>query len=216
MKRTLTVGAELPLEPISEKDRKAIMAAAPEYGNHKSAEKNAPAVMAILTKEAEKGWQLPLPVQKLHKIPGVIVDPMGLVSQTSIDKEGNTIPKHRLTHNQSFNYDLENIKLVKERVRKDLLSQCVYGFALKRFIHTIVALRTKFKDTPLLMTKFDFKSAYRRVHFSASLALQSVVKTNGLEEHPITLMSLCETFGGAPCPFLLRNFQNPLPTCPMR
>ena len=201
MKRTLTAGAELPLEPISERDRKAIMAAALEYGNHKSAEKNAPAVISILTKEVYKGWQLPLPVQKLHKIPGVIVGPMGLVSQTSIDEHGNTIPKHRLTHDQSFNYDLENIKSVNERVRKDLLSQCVYGFALKRFIHSIVALRTEFPDTPLLMSKLDFKSAYRHVHFCALSALQSVVTTKGLEEHPIALMSLRETFGGAPCPF---------------
>ena len=210
MKSTLLVGAEMPLEPISEADRKKIVDAALEYGNHKSAQKNGPAVMSILQKEVAKGWQLPLPVTKLHRIPGVIVGPMGLVSQTTIDEHGNTIPKHRLTHDQSFNYDLENVKSVNERVNKALLSQCVYGFALKRFLHSIVALRTMYGNTPLLMTKFDFKSAYRRVHFRASSALQSVVTTTGLESAPLALMSLRETFGGAPCPFLFAEFSEPV------
>ena len=210
MKSTLLVGAEMPLEPLAEADRKTILAAALEYGNHKSALNEIPAIMSILDKEVRKGWQLPLPVGKLHKIPGVVVGPMGLVSQWTIDEQGNTVPKHRLTHDQSFNYDLDNIKSVNERVNKELLSQCVYGFALKRFIHSIVALRTMYGDTPLLMTKFDFKSAYRRVHFRASSALQSVVTTTGMERDPIALMSLRETFGGAPCPFLFAEFSEPV------
>jgi hypothetical protein len=56
----------------------------------------------------------------------------------------------------------------------------MYGTALRRFIHAIVHYRRRFGAIPLLMAKFDLKSAYRRAHFSGISALQSIATTVGL------------------------------------
>ena len=55
---------------------------------------------------------------------------MGLVEQTTIDEEGNNIAKLRMTHDQSFAYDLELIPSVNKRDIEESLSVCVNGFTL--------------------------------------------------------------------------------------
>jgi hypothetical protein len=88
-----------------------------------------------------------------------IVSPLGLVNQNTIDERGNTKTKWRLTNDQSFQFQSETS--VNSRVRKEELAQCMYGMALRRFLHAIVQYRRRFPSTPLLMAKFDLKSAYR-------------------------------------------------------
>jgi hypothetical protein len=91
------------------------------------------------------------------------------------------------------------------------LANCLYGSALKRFIHAIVHYRRCFPSTSLLMTKFDLKSAYRRAHFLGVSALQSIATTVGLlhdengdaeeiTKGDLTLVSLRFTYGGAANP----------------
>jgi hypothetical protein len=48
---------------------------------------------------------------------------------------------------------------------KSELSPCQYGFALQHFLHTIIWLHKLYPTTPILLSTFDFKSAYRRVHW---------------------------------------------------
>jgi hypothetical protein len=154
--------------------------------------------MKILSTEVEKAWQLPLPIQHLDKIPGAVVSPLGLAEQAGIDENGHIIPKWRVTHDQSFAFS--SGQSVNDRVIESELTPCQYGFALRRFLHTIIRLRQLYPTTPILLSKFNFKSAYRRIHWSATSAFQSIVTTTGLQDEPVALASLRATFGGAPCP----------------
>jgi hypothetical protein len=78
-----------------------------------------------------------------------------------------------------------------------------YSFVLHRYIHYIVDLQAKFHNTTILLSKFDFKSAYRQVHLTIPAAKPSVITTKGLSLDPITLMSLPLP---APCPALFSEF----------
>ena len=71
-----------------------------------------------------------------------------------------------------------------------------------RFILVIVALRGINPEAAILLSKFDFKSAYRLMHLHASSGLQSIVTITGLEPDPIALASLRVTFGGSPSSYL--------------
>ena len=51
----------------------------------------------------------------------------------------------------------------------------IYGWRLSRVIHYIIALRLKFPDERILISKYDFSDAYRRVAHSATAAAQSVI-----------------------------------------
>ena len=133
---TLHQGATLPLTPLNESACLDDLREAIAYGNHKSAIRNAPRLMKILSKEVNKAWQLPLPIQHLDKIPGAIVSPLGLAKQAGIDKNGHIIPKWRVTHDQSFAFSSR--KSINDRMIKSELSPCQYGFALRHFLHTII------------------------------------------------------------------------------
>jgi hypothetical protein len=85
MQASLLVGAKMPLEPLDEVDRLVILDEALHYGNHKSALKEPDIVMDGLRAEVSKGWQLPLPVEHLHRIPGLLVG-TGRLS-TTVDNE---------------------------------------------------------------------------------------------------------------------------------
>jgi hypothetical protein len=201
----------MPLEDISELDRVEDVEEAIAYGNHKSTQKNPTIMLDMIQEEVERGWQLVLPCASLPLIPHAIVSPLGLVSQNTINERGETTTKWRLTHDQSFQF--QSGTSVNGRVRKDELARCVYGLALRRFVHAIVHYRRRFNSTPLLMAKFDLKSAYRRAHFSGVSALQSIATSVGLRRQTATnekkskldnkdlaFVSLRFTFGGSANP----------------
>jgi hypothetical protein len=208
----LTEGFTMPLAELPEVDRVQDVLEAIRYGNHKSTQKNPGVVWEMLKEEVERGWQLVLPCSSIPVIPGTIVSPLGLVSQNTINELGQTITKWRLTHDQSFKFQSKTS--VNSRVRKEKLARCMYGTALRRFIHAIVHYRRRFGEVPLLMAKFDLKSAYRRAHFSGVSALQSIATSVGLSEsdeghqgevdcrgrEELAFVSLRFTFGGASNP----------------
>ena len=163
------------LAPLSEMDQTTLIDTALAYGDHKLATKNAMELLTMLKKEVTKGWHLPLPINQLHEIPGLVLRQLGLVEQTTIDEDGNNIAKLRMTHDQSFSYDPELIPSVNTRVIEESLSVCVYGFTLRQLLHTIIALCQRYPNAVIFITKFDFKLAYRRLHLRARTALQCTV-----------------------------------------
>ena len=189
----LTKGVEFPLLPLTEEQRLTDLALAMSRGNHSSAKSKSDVVKKLLIKEVERGWQLPLPPEKIHLLPNAVVAPMGIVTQATINKHGEIIPKDRLTHDQSFEFSKGTS--VNARVIFDRLTPCRYGTALRRFIHYIVELRQINPDTRILMTKLDIKAAYRRLHTSGTTASQAIVIIDD-----VALLALCMTFGGAPNP----------------
>jgi hypothetical protein len=199
----LTTGFTMPLEKLDDKERLKDVQEALKYGNHKSTQQNPTIVREMLNDEVIRGWQLVLPRNSIGRIPEAIVSPLGLVRQNTINEMGETIQKWRITHDQSFKF--QSGTSVNSRVQKEKLTDCMFGAALRRFIHSIIHYRRKYPSTPLLMAKYDLKSAYRRAHLSGVSALQSIATSRGLhidghEEDELAYVSLRLTFGGSPNP----------------
>ena len=210
LRRSLLIGATMDLEDISEDQRHAILDTAMDYGNHKSAATHGDKLLPSLEKEVKKGWHLPLPMDRLHEIPGIIMGPMGAVPQKSLGGNGEESTKLRMTHDQSFDYGSETTKSVNQRVLASSLSQCVYGHTLSRLAHAMVSTRWRYPHAAILIGKLDYKSAFRRLHLRAQAALQCVISTTGLMEDPVALASLRVTFGGRPSPTSFSELSEPV------
>jgi len=91
---TLTLGGHHPLFPLSADCAKSDLQEGMAFGNHKSAVITKEWIMHALSKETEKGWQLPLPADELHKIPRALVAPLGNAKQTTINAQGDRILKN--------------------------------------------------------------------------------------------------------------------------
>jgi hypothetical protein len=87
---------------------------------------------------------------------------------------------------------------VNSRTKKDELLPCVYRGVVRELVNWAVAARRKYPTTRIYATKIDIKSAYRCLHVNAKVASQCCTQLPHLD---IALMTLCLTFGGAPCPF---------------
>jgi hypothetical protein len=158
VRRTLTRGFTMPLRSLPDLDRVENVYEALQHGNHKSTHANSDIVLAMLNEEVRYGWQLVLPASSIPKVPESIVSPLGLVKQTSINEHGESVTKWRLTHDQSFKF--KSNTSVNSRVETDKLANRLYGNALRRFLHAIILYRRRFPSKPLLIAKFDLKSAY--------------------------------------------------------
>jgi hypothetical protein len=201
-KSLLVHGATAPIQELSEEQRLTDLEDALNYGNHKSAIKQKVHLLKELESEVTQGWQLPLALDAIRKLPEVIVAPLGMVLQSSIDEHGNKIEKRRMTHDQSMAFTSQ--MPVNKRIKLEEIQECKFGFTLRRIINQIVAYRYNYPTTPILIAKTDFKSAYRRLHQEFTSALQSTITTIGLHEpdEEFALVCLRSTFGNAANPSL--------------
>ena len=149
----------------------------------------------MLKDEVKKGWQLPLPPDAALELPGCEVAPLGMEVQSTIDERGKTQQKHRLTHDQTFSPSGKNDRSVNGRVDKTELTAMQFGKAFSRLIYYIAYLRSVYPDEKILLTKVDWKSAYRRIHLQADTAVKSCSCLDGR-----LLLALRMTFGGSPNP----------------
>jgi hypothetical protein len=136
------------LEKLDDNERLKDVQEALTYGNHKSTQLNPAVVREMLNDEVVRGWQLVLPCDSIVRIPETIVSPLGLVCQNTINEVGETIKKWRITHDQTFRF--QSGTSVNSRVQKEKLTDCMFGSALRRFIHSIIYYRRKHPSTPLL------------------------------------------------------------------
>ena len=195
--RLLKNGSDWPLDPISEEEREQDVHEALEFGNHKGAELEPDLLTSLVNSDVTYGFAVPFPLHKMLRVPGILFAPLNIQDQNTIDSTGRIVPTKRLTHDQSFKFSASGTS-VNSRTRKDDLLPCVYGGVVRRLVNWAVAARRKHPTTRIFATKIDFKSAYRRLHVSASIAKQSVTQ---LPREELALMALRLTFGGAPCPF---------------
>ena len=182
---------------IEEKQRQQDVGEALEFGNHKQAELDPELLTSLVVDDVTHGFALPLPLEKISRIRGVLLAPLNIASQDTIDEQGKCIPKKRLTHDQSYIFNGSGTS-VNSRVDKTKLTPCLFGWAIRRLTHWIVSARLKYPNCIIYATKLDFKSAYRRCHLHASTAVQSCAQLPHLH---IALLMLRLTFGGTPCPY---------------
>jgi hypothetical protein len=191
----LVSGCDYALEPLTEAERLEDIRANMLRGNHQSAKQHSNRIQEMMESEVTNGWQLILPKLATFLLAGAVLGPLGIVSQETISERGEIISKWRLTHDQSFNVIPKTIRSVNDRVKWEELTPCMYGTALIRYIHIIVMLRTLHPQECILQTKVDWKSAYRRMHYSTTSAVQSMTLVDDN-----LLVALRMTFGGAPNP----------------
>jgi hypothetical protein len=190
-------GSIWPLDPIDEQQRKLDILQGLQFGNHKGATSKPDLLRTLCNKDVIHGYALPLPLSHIHRIPGLHLAPMNIAAQNTIDEHGRIIPKDRLTHDQSFVYEEGSGTSVNTRTRKEELAPCMFGGCLRRMLNYIVTLRLKFPGQRIVMSKIDFKSAYRRMHLNVEMARQTCTH---LPQDGILLMALRLTFGGTACP----------------
>ena len=169
----ITHGVSYPLtaeedEPARRAENEAIL----EYGNHASGRKNPEALSKVLRKDASKGFSLPITFDCAKRIKHSRISPMGVAHQLGIDANGDLVPKDRLTHDQSFS--LGFCPSTNDLIDQSKLIDLVMGHCLDRVLHQIVALRWKFPTDRILISKFDWSSAYRRVHGDGDVAARNI------------------------------------------
>jgi hypothetical protein len=189
----LTQGCTFLAPPLSEPDRLNQIDLALTFGNHKGALRKPQQLINLLHDDISRGYNLPVPINMVHKIPVLVLSRMNIARQNTIDETGRVIEKDRLTHDHSF--DFFPGSSVNKRCRLDLHQTCMFGKALSRLIHWIVHMRLKYPENWILLTKTDWKAAYRRAHLNIDTALQCATHLSDT-----LLIPLRMTFGGAPCP----------------
>jgi hypothetical protein len=199
---------------ISEEQRVQELEANLKRGNHKSAT-SAPAITeAELLKDVRHGFSLPFPRCLVKKLKGALVQPCGLASQFALKADGSRVLKHRLTHDLSYEITGENVS-VNNRVDMSRYPEMIFGWCLPRVIHFIVALRLAYPDSRILIAKYDFSDAYRRITHSAKAASQTIIVLAS-----IAFLALRLSFGGSPnpptwCSFseMVTDLSNEIPLC---
>jgi hypothetical protein len=110
MGKLLLGSSQLPMEPMSEKDRIADLQEALEFGNHKGDSSQPKLPQELVTTDVIHGYALPLPLDKITKIPNVFMAPLNILPQWTISKRGEIIKKDRMTHDKSFEWSAFGIK----------------------------------------------------------------------------------------------------------
>ncbi|KAL3767984.1 hypothetical protein ACHAWU_005442 [Discostella pseudostelligera] len=190
-KSLLSRGSDWPLMDIDDDERQADVQEALQFGNHKRATEDTTLLISLIVDDVTHGFTLPLPLEKITCINGVLLAPMNIAYQDTIDEMGNIIPKKRLTHDQSFIFQGSGTS-VNSRVNKSKLTPCIFGWVIRRLANWIVAARRKYPNHRIYAMKLTGIATYNRI------ALQSCTQlpTEGLALLPLRL-----TFGGAPCPY---------------
>jgi hypothetical protein len=101
-KRILENGSDPPRAHLDESSRQLVLEAALQRGNHKSAQKDAEGLAALLIDDVTRGYSLPLPLDQVHNIPGLSLQPMGVTIQSTINEQNAIVSKKRLTHDSTF------------------------------------------------------------------------------------------------------------------
>ena len=103
---------------------------------------------------------------------------------------GESSTKKLSTHDQTFTL-LAEIEFVNDLVDISQYPPMIFGHCIRRLIHQAISLRFHFPEYRILCVKWDFKAAYRRIHYHWTSASMCVVYLDG---H--MWMSLRLSFGG--------------------
>jgi hypothetical protein len=187
---------------ITEEERETEVLAMLSRGNHKSAQEEPAVVEKLLTKDVVHGFSMIIPIALVPLIPDAMVQPVGLAKQWTLDEQANRIIKYRITQDLSYSESSKEPPMsINSRIDMDQYPEMVYGWALPRIIHFIVALRLAWPLLTIFITKYDYSDAYRRMAHSARAVAQTIT-TCGIFAYVYLRM----TFGGSPNPPTWCNF----------
>ena len=142
MKKILSEGLEWFMDNLDPESRLLDLEDAIAFVNHKGATKNEDLLKKLVEKDVKYGYGLVLPLDKIKLIPGVLMAPMNIMNQNTINETGQIIGKDRLTHNQSYKWGSGTS--VNNRVQKEELLPCIFGACIKQIIKWAVTARQKY------------------------------------------------------------------------
>ena len=152
MEEILTRGSKWPSDEISEEDRARDLNKALTFGNHKGASSKPEILKKLVNKDIKYSFSLPIPLDSVTKIKGLEMAQMNIMAQNTIDEHGRVIPKDRLTHDQSWQWEKSGT-LVNSRVKKELLQETRYGFCIRCLVNLAVAARCQYPNQKSLQLK---------------------------------------------------------------
>ena len=89
------------MEELSDELRECDLQDALEFGNHKGVSEKPELLKELVHKDIIHGHGLVTPLAKIHQIHGLLVAPMNIQKQNTIDEFGLIVGKDCLTHDQS-------------------------------------------------------------------------------------------------------------------
>jgi hypothetical protein len=104
MESILTHGSKWPFIDTSDENRANDVIEALTFGNHKGASTKPDLLKKLVQKDVKYGHSVPISLESVTKIPGLILAPMNITAQNTIDEFARVIPKDRLTHDQSWKW----------------------------------------------------------------------------------------------------------------
>lgn len=179
MKSILTHGSSWPLNNLDSTKCKDNLQEALSLGHHKGASQKPELLWTLIMDNVEHGFCLPIPLSKLPQLPGVLLAPMNIMCQHTIDKNGKIIEKGRLTQNQSFHWKPSKTS-VNSQVCEHDLQHCMFGCFIWRITNWAVAAHEKYPGIPILASKVDYKSTYRQCCLLVDIAIQSCTQVMDL------------------------------------
>ena len=147
---------------------------------------------------------MPIWLANITKILKAVLQACSLVTQSTLSETGERKEKSRLTHDLLSSITSPHA-LVNRHLDKEAYPKLMYGFCLLKIIHFIVALRLRFPDTPILISKYNFSDAYRRVSHCATSVVQTIT---ALEK--IAYIMLVLSFDGSANPQVWCGFSEML------
>ena len=91
LQNLLVNGSVWPLLKLNEDERQKDVDKALTFGNHKGASLRKETLRTMISEKVCHSYMLPLPLSKITKIPGILLAPLNIVRQNTIDEEGNII-----------------------------------------------------------------------------------------------------------------------------
>ena len=115
------------------------MTEALEFVNYKGASEKPEPLRKLISKDIKHGYGLVLPLSKVSRILNLLLAPMNIMNQNTINEFGRIVGKDHLTHNQSYKWGSGTS--VNSRIEKDSLLPCKFGACVKRLVSWAVAAR---------------------------------------------------------------------------
>ncbi len=147
-----------PLEPLNEDKKRADVAEALAFGNHKGASLQPELLKKLISKDVHYGYCLPLPLAKATKIPNILITQINIQKQNTINKYGWIVPKDRLAHNQNFKWSSRTS--INSQVITEELLPCMFGSCIRQIVNWAVTACRLYPNRPILASKIDYKSAF--------------------------------------------------------
>jgi hypothetical protein len=93
MKQILIEGTKWSLDKLSKESRQKDLIDALVFGNHKRASAKPELLWHLISKDVKYGYSLPIPLSCVKSISGLLMAPMNIMAQNTINKIGQIIPK---------------------------------------------------------------------------------------------------------------------------